>query len=297
MTRKIIICFAIISFVHCGQEKAADIKAIHLKEQKEKQEIPKPVINYHLVPLDSNCISWLRSMTNGDSMKLILMLNRIDKRYLYTQDSLVLPDTFISNLNIYSPFPDSMIILKDIHKVIFFSYYAEAFAVYEYGVQTRWGPVSMGSYYTQTPTGLYFTNWKSKLAISREHPDWLMKWFFNLDNYNGISMHEYDMPGFPASHACIRLYDEDARWLYYWADQWICSSYTKIDAYGTPVIIYSSYPFFKRRPWRNLADNNKAILITEEGLTNETKNFLPLIMQRQITRDSVLMSRDTLYAK
>ena len=295
MTRKLILYFTILSFIHCGQEKTADIKAKEEKKEKQKQEIPKPTINYHLIPLDSPTITWLRSMTNGDSMKLILVLNRIDKRYLYTQDSLVVPDTFITDLKIYAPFPEQMEILKEVHKIIIFSYYTQAFAVYENGKLIRWGPVSMGSFYTQTPPGLYHANWKSKVAISREHPDWLMKWFFNLDNYEGVSMHEYDMPGFPASHACIRLYAEDAKWLYKWTDQWICPSNTQIDAYGTPVIVYGSYPFFKRRPWRKLADNNKAMIITEQALTTETKNFLPLIMERQATRDSVILARDTLY--
>ncbi len=285
MVRKIIVALIVLSILGCGDElKKSDKKG---RGEIQKQ-VPSHEIKYHLIPVNEQSKAWINVIKSDDSLKVILFLNRVDKRYIFWPDSLVLPDTFVKDIMAYAPFPTQMEILKAVPKIIYFSYYAEAFAVYENGKLIRWGPVSMGSFYTQTPTGLYHTNWKAPLAISQEHRDWLMHWFFNLDNYNGISMHEYDMPGFPASHACIRLHDADAKWLYTWAEKWICSTNTKIDAYGTPVIIYGSYPYGKRKPWKHLVDNNNALNISEDSLTKITNKYLPTIIQRQHVRDSVL---------
>jgi hypothetical protein len=49
-------------------------------------------------------------------------------------------------------------------------------------------------------------------------PDWLMPWYWNLDNRTGLAMHAYGLPGHPASHGCIRLLENDAIWLHDWAE-------------------------------------------------------------------------------
>jgi lipoprotein-anchoring transpeptidase ErfK/SrfK len=92
------------------------------------------------------------------------------------------------------------------------SYPIEAFGAYEQGKLVRWGPTSLGKKSTKTPTGLFFTNWKSKETISTEDSSWILKWYFNLVNSTGVSIHQYGLPGYPASHACARLYEEDAKW-------------------------------------------------------------------------------------
>jgi len=35
-----------------------------------------------------------------------------------------------------------------------------------------------------------------------------------------VSFHKFDLPGYPASHGCVRLPEEDAKWIYDWADHW-----------------------------------------------------------------------------
>jgi len=288
--QKLLIYLFILSFCKCGTEPVSDKKAIVTKE-KSDLEIPELEINYHLIPIDSNSIAWLSSIKSDDSLKLIYYLNRIDKRYLLTQDSVLLPDTFINDILQYAPFPQSVTALTDIHKIIFFSYLAQSFAVYEQGKLIRWGPVSMGKFDSRTPLGLFNTNWRSKRAISTVNKDWIMNWFYNLENIGGASMHEYDLPGFPASHACVRLLQTDAFWFYNWADSWIPIDSTKIAAQGTPVIIYGSYPFGKRRPWRALAEGNRSTIITEKGITQEVQNFLPLILKQKLERDSVILKK------
>jgi len=35
-------------------------------------------------------------------------------------------------------------------------------------------------------------------------------------NKRGHSFHQYELPGHPASHGCIRLLERDATWIYDW---------------------------------------------------------------------------------
>jgi len=52
--------------------------------------------------------------------------------------------------------------------------------------------------------------------------------------------------GYPASHACMRLKEKDARYLNDWADQWILRGKDKVLIKGTPVIVFGSYNFMRQ---------------------------------------------------
>lgn len=263
-------------------------KTSSIKPKTSKDDVPKFTIRYYLVPVTNESIPGLKSIISDDTLRVLYAINRVDKKHFLRQDTLVFPDTFLSDLKRYSPFPERVEVLKPIHKIIFYSYSIQAFAAYQNGELIRWGPVSMGKRSTPTPSGLLYTNWRSKRAISTIDPDWIMNWYFNLDNLLGVSMHEYDLPGYPASHACIRLSADDAFWLYNWADSWKLASSTEIAAYGTPVIVFGTYDFDKRKPWRNLEKNSEALTLTGEVLKSEVQNYLPLILQRQAQRDSCI---------
>lgn len=114
-----------------------------------------------------------------------------------------------------------------------------------------------------------------------------MYWYFNLDNFRGVSMHQYSMPGFPASHACIRLLEDDAMWLYNWCDQWILSG-DKIEAYGTPVIIYGQYDFKRKKPWLALIWNSHNNDVGNAELDMYVNNYKLLIIERQMQRKNVI---------
>ena len=280
----------ILSSIQCRKEHSSDKTSFEKKiinQEPENNKISKPVITYHLMALNSKSVSWLGSIISDDSMKVLLALNRVDKEYLLRLDTLVVPDTFVKDLKIYSPFPDSIHELSVINKIIFFSNCIQAFGAYQNGVLVRWGPVSMGKKTTPTPLGLFHTNWKSKQTISTINEDWIMKWYFNLDNFRGVSMHQYDLPGYPASHACIRMLADDAYWLYNWAEEWILKNDYQISAYGTPVIIFGAYPFSKRKPWKALAENNKALFITDTSMFTEVRDFQPSILEQQMQRISL----------
>ena len=100
----------------------------------------------------------------------------------------------------YFPFPFEASFLKGIKKIIFFSYPTQSFAAYENGVLVYTGPTSMGRKADMTPTGLFYTNWKAEQTTSTFNDEWDLKWNFNIENKLVIGFHQYEMPGYSASH-------------------------------------------------------------------------------------------------
>jgi hypothetical protein len=232
-------------------------------EQSKLHAVPKEVRGFsndsssiiHPVPiriplLTTIPVKQFDSLVLEPNRESILAINRIDRKFLGRLDSVVIPDSQAADLNYYSPFPGLLKSALQIPDLIFVAYRIQAFAAYDSGRLVRWGPVSMGKRTTPTPTGLFYTNWKAKKTVSTENPEWILPWYFNIDNYRGVSFHEYDLPGFPASHACIRMRSQDARWLYSWARQWQLDNQGRISRYGTPVIIFGNYDFNQKAPWK-----------------------------------------------
>jgi hypothetical protein len=95
------------------------------------------------------------------------------------------------------------------------------------------------------------------------------------------------MPGYPASHSCLRLLETDARYLYDWADQWVLKGTDNIQAKGTPVIVFGSYPFGGSKPWFAVAQNAKAIELSPEQMKELVSPHLETILKEQGTQDQV----------
>lgn len=237
-------------------------------------------LSYHLFfPKDS--IKKMLKATDSMDLTIISALNRADKNALVNFDTIIIPaDTKLSTEQ-YFPFPFVAAFLKDVNKILFFSYPAQAFAAYEHGRLVYTGPTSMGRKTDPTPTGLFYTNWKAEKSTSTFNDEWDLKWNFNIENKLGVGFHEYTMPGYPASHSCLRLKEKDAMYLYNWADQWKIEGTDNILVHGTPVIVFGSYPFGSSRPWLALAQNPDALFISESDLENIGKQYLPDIMEKQ----------------
>lgn len=258
-------------------------------EQKEEIVIPEePPINYHLVATPDTG-DWLSSLT-GDTLNALKVINRADGWRLKHIDTLVFPDTIGPDINLYAPFPEHAEVLEGVKKVLFVSHYVQAFAVYENGKRIKWGPVNLGRKYKPTPTGLFAVNWKSKRTTSTVNSSWILDWYCNIDNFEGIGMHQYALPGYPASHGCVRLYREDSEWLYHWASQWKLKD-GKIDIHGTPVVIFGEYPHGGQKPWITHSNEENGLIISKEEFDTVVDKYLPTIMERQIKRDSVEMSQ------
>lgn len=191
--------------------------------------------------------------------RILLAVNRTDSQHFVKMDSVIVPADLSGDLAFYFPFPFSVPYLSKINKLIFFSYPAQAFAAYENGELVYTGPVNMGRKKDPTPTGLYYTNWKAEKTTSTFNDEWELEWNFNIHNKEGIGWHQYELPGYPASHSCLRLLEADARYLYTWADQWVLDDKDNITLKGTPVIVFGKYDFDGAKPWWQLAGDPRAL--------------------------------------
>lgn len=256
-----------------------------------KDTLPdNPEIKYLFIsPPKQNRYKFLIEKYDTIGAKIILALNRVDERFIRKPDSIVVPDTMIKDKLLYSPFPKHIAILEGVNKILLVDQRIQAFAAYEFGSLVNWGPASTGKKSTPTPNGLFHTNWKSKRTISTDNPEWILNWYFNLENFRGVSLHQYELPGYPASHACVRLLEEDAHWIYYWADQWILTKDGEfIIAYGTPVIIYDQYDFKNPKPWLLLPTEPDKAFVSEDKLNEIIGEHILTIISRQEERQKIL---------
>jgi len=256
------------------------------KPEKAKKtiEYKKPKsIGFHL----ENTKQWLK-INKDDSVKLTIAyaINRTDKANFAKIDSVLIPADFSGDLVYYLPFPLHVEALAEVSKILIFSYPAQAFAAYENGELVYTGPTNMGRKKDPTPTGLFFTNWKAEQTTSTFNDEWDLKWNFNIENKLGVGFHQYELPGYPASHSCLRLQEKDAKYLYKWADEWILKDSENVKVKGTPVIVFGSYNFDSPKPWLALVNDPKALDISEAEIENQVKPFLQKILDNQKVREA-----------
>ena len=181
---------------------------------------------------------------------LLLKRNHVDSVHLGRLSRMVVPDRWDLDELLYSPMPQVIPQLSQERKAIAVDLPGQTFGAYESGKLVRWGPVCSGGKGHQTPPGVYHLNWRARIHVSRENPTWIMPWCFNFAADRGLALHQYVLPGRPASHGCVRMLDEDAKWLFYWGEGWIISASTgEIAQSGTLVLILGRYDFRAVQPW------------------------------------------------
>jgi hypothetical protein len=228
---------------------------------------------------------WLVKNTDSAQIRIVLAVNRSDKANITKMDSILIPSDLTGDLEFYLPFPLEVPYLQAVNKIIFFSYPTQTFATYENGILMYTGPTNMGRKKDPTPTGLFYTNWKAEKTISTFNDEWDLRWNFNIANKLGVGWHQYELPGYPASHSCLRLQEKDAKYLYNWADQWILKDDENVLIKGTPVIVFGAYPFGKSKPWLQLAQNPKALNISADEIEQATKSYFNGILSEQKKRE------------
>ncbi len=285
-----------LSIVQCDKATPEEVKEPtqeKISDSLKKIEEKKIKISYHaeIINHQDSALSAFQKKYSEEEIHNILAINRLDFKNRWHADTLVVPNILEKDFNAYSPFPRNISLAKDINKLALFSYPIHAYALYESGNLIKWGPTSMGKKSSPTRIGLGFTNWKKKLAISTSNSEWKLRWNFNVFNFQGIGWHQYDLPGYHASHSCMRLLEEDAEWMYTWGEQWILGEKgTKILAKGTPVIIFGESNFMSK-PWKELLKSPKANDYSEAQINNEIKPFLEEILTQQKRRTEYLQTK------
>lgn len=85
--------------------------------------------------------------------------------------------------------------------------------VYRGGVRIGESPVSTGMPGRETPTGTFTVLEKARMHHSNKYDDAPMPWMERITWY-GVALHAGHLPGYPASHGCIRLPQAFAKKLY-----------------------------------------------------------------------------------
>lgn len=188
-----------------------------------------------------------------EQIGILEKLNRRDLQHLVRLEEMIAPVEWLSDELDYSPLPRTWPAVEAQAKVIVVHQPSQVFGAFESGRLVRWGPVSSGRKETPTPAGSFHLNWRSKSRVSTDNDQWLLKWYFNFVNERGVSFHEFELPGYAASHACVRLLARDAKWIYDWGEEWTLSKNKRdVVKAGTPVFILDVYDVAHPPPWLSL---------------------------------------------
>jgi hypothetical protein len=177
----------------------------------------------------------------GDDWIYIARFNRIDRRHVYPGMTIKSPKDIASIRN-YTPLPYLYDPARRHEKYILINMNEQWIGAYEYGRLKFSMPAATGNDEHKSPTGIFRVDARHRFHTSSlyktedeqaQYPmDYAIRFFIGDDNVS-YWIHARDLPGRPASHGCIGLFDEamqeriygipddpvllDAERLYVWA--------------------------------------------------------------------------------
>lgn len=252
-----------------------------------------PLIKYnHVVLKDASVLKSIRQKYNHpkewhSGWKALMILNRKEWRFFRTGQTIIVPDTVLEDLRAYSLFPLYYPGAATLPKLIVVSNAFQCYGAYEYGKLIRFVPVNSGKEKTPTFPGRYALVWKERLRRSSLDSSWIMPFTYNFHGEAGNAFHQFEMPGYPASHSCVRQLMEDAEWLFGWGEGEKFDEKKKpVRMSGTPVIIIDHYDFNLGRKglWTNLQSNKDTILALPPDPMAVEEALIPIIQIPQSSR-------------
>ena len=281
--------------------------------KKEKKSTPIPVgqfVSYskqvitNAKALDSIRKSYRKTDTVQNlAYRAFTTVNRKDLHYFRVGDTVLIPSVLSPNLTDYSVFPTTYPAADSIPKIIMVSNAWQSYACYEYGKLVRFAACNTGEERKATFPGRYGLNWRSILRKSSLNSSWILPYTWNFHLHAGSAFHQFDMPGRPVSHSCIRQFRDDARWLFYWGEGAKRDSVKRryIPFSGTPVIIIDMFDFTRKKggPWWDLKDNSFRITLPNDPLNFEEAwipiSQIPLSVRGGLpNRERYIAAEDTL---
>lgn len=152
----------------------------------------------------------------GDNWEYVARFNRIDRRHVYPGMTIKVPEN-MAEIRDYTPLPRVYEPALNHEKYILIDMEEQWLGAYEFGKLKFSFPAATGKPGFETPTGLYradarHRNHTSSLYKtedqSAQYPmDYAIRFHVGSDNV-AYWIHARDLPGRPASHGCVGVYDE-----------------------------------------------------------------------------------------
>jgi len=302
----------------CGEnhqeQKGVEISNKSTAEPDTVPNIPNPfpIVHYEKKKIKNAAeLAKIRSLygktkETWDGYRAITTINRKDIHYFRVGDTIIIPDTVDKDTRIYSCFPHYYHGARKLDKIIIVSNKLQAYACYEKGHLVRFAAANTGTQRKPTFPGRYALNWKQRVRKSSLNEQWVLPYTWNFHAWAGSAFHQFDMPGRPVSHSCVRQFMEDAEWLFKWGKGGKQDSNRRwVMFVGTPVIILDMFDY-KRKfggPWREILTNRDGILQLPEKPMEVEEALIPLsqiprdVRGSLVNRKRYLTAEDTLRAR
>ena len=152
----------------------------------------------------------------GADWPFVARFNRIDRRHVYPGMTIKVPDD-IASCRSYTPLPAEYPPAKNHEKYLLIDLTEQWIGAYEYGKLRFSFPAATGARGHETPVGVFQIDVRDKTHSSSlyktedqsdQYPmDNAMRFHVGADNVS-YWIHARDLPGKPASHGCVGVYDE-----------------------------------------------------------------------------------------
>jgi len=161
----------------------------------------------------------------GEHWEAVLRFNRIDRRHIWEGKYIKIPANLPDVTTLpFSPMPKEAINYRGYPKYVLINLKEQFIGAYEFGELKFSIPIASGRAGHTTPKGMFKVlggdkNHESNLyKIEKTDIPYPMHWavkFYTTKRYVSFWIHGRDLPGYPASHGCVGLYDEEMQRDYY----------------------------------------------------------------------------------
>lgn len=196
------------------------LSAVSYAEHSKKHRGPCEVAYPSDLTVEWDC----RTLRPGESLEKlfgegwidVVRFNRIDRRHAHSGVPIKVPMR-LKDLTSFTPLPLFYPVAERDEQFILIDLTEQFLGAYEYGALRFAAPIASGNGLNETPTGKFrltaahLQHQSDLYTIEGADQPYPMNYALRFHvNREGVSywIHGRDMPGYPASHGCIGLYDE-----------------------------------------------------------------------------------------
>lgn len=166
--------------------------------------------------------TWARLFPNAGDREKVMRLNRTNIALRYQR--MILVPHYLRDLDLIDLSPFAHKVNTSGRKLLLIDLKKHAFAAYnKHGYLVHWGPVSGGQNWCsdvgrpcRTVIGsfkIYRKQGPGCISSKFPLPDGGAKMPYCMHFYRGYALHGSQLPGYHASHGCVRLFADDAKWI------------------------------------------------------------------------------------